>query len=168
MDAKQFLALNESMIAIQVLMSGDLKKETADAKAALDLLGGAKAAASVQAQLDQDKADFENYKSISEDTIAADKTALASAQDQLAQDKQAHQSDLDSLASDRSSLAAEKAQFEADKLAHQQDISTAQNALADAQSKVTQQSNDLSAAQRAVDVREQAVADKLAAMKAIV
>ena len=51
MDAKDFLKMNEQMIAFNTLMKGELAKETAAAKAAVDLLGGAKAIEASQAIL---------------------------------------------------------------------------------------------------------------------
>jgi len=168
MDAKQFLALNEQMIAINMLMGGQLAKETADAKAALDALGGAKAINKIQAQLDQDKTDFEAYKADAEAQIEKDKATIQAKQFALAEEQAKFASDADALVSEHASLATEKSAFEASKQEQNDAIIKATNDLAIARQMVDVQSNDLSAAQRAVDAREQVVADKLAAMKALV
>ena len=168
MDAKQFLALNEQMIAINMLMGGQLAKETADAKAALDALGGAKAINKIQAQLDKDKADFEAYKADAEAQIEKDKATIQAKQFALAEEQAKFASDADALVSEHASLATEKSAFEASKQEQNDAIIKATNDLAIARQMVDVQSNDLSAAQRAVDAREQVVADKLAAMKALV
>lgn len=168
MDAKQFLALNESMIAIQVLMSGKLADETASAKAALDALGNAQTLGARQDKLAQDKADFEAYKANAEAQIQSDKDKVNALQYQLTQDQEAHQSAVDALASATASLASEKNAFEAEKASQVEFIANAHEKINEANQLIATKQSELQDALRQIDLREQAVADKLAAMKALV
>jgi len=62
MQSREFLALADQLQAFQTIMSGALKKETEEAKQALAELGSAKALTQLQGKMDQDKVEFEDYR----------------------------------------------------------------------------------------------------------
>ena len=104
MDAKQFLELNDRMIAFNTIMKGELVKEAQAAKEALDLLGGVKAAKEIQAQLEKEKAAVDAYKAQIEAKL--DKAVEASEARSEALDK----ADLE-LSLAKAALEAEQLQF---------------------------------------------------------
>jgi hypothetical protein len=62
MQSREFLALADQLQAFQTIMSGALKKETAEAKQALADLKAANDLLQVQGKMDQDKVEFEEYR----------------------------------------------------------------------------------------------------------
>ena len=168
MNARELIALNEQIIAFNVIMKQSLKDEIDAATVAIAALGDAQG---IQAAKDKLAADLASFGTMEAEAQAhydneqakLDEATqvLVSAQTQLAQDQA-------TLRVAQDVLAQGQAQLDVDKAASAQYFATEQVKLAEAQALCDSDRASLNDAFNGIAQRESAVAQKLAAMKAIV
>lgn len=168
MDAKDFLKMNEQMIAFNTLMKGDLAKEVQAAKDAIDQLGGAKAIKGLQDQLDKDKVEFEDYKMSIESFLETSKEALAVQTYEINQERIKLAADQTDVIQASHDLEQAKGEFEGIQAEAQAALAAARQELADKSSLVEADRIALDKGFADIAARELVVSQKLAAMKAIV
>lgn len=168
MNARDLLQLNDQLIAFNALIKGDLAKEVAQAKAALEALGSAQDIAGAQTRLETDKNAFEAYKTSVQTILDETKIGIQNEQENVKKAFADLQTERENVSKAKADYVTAQDKFLNDTDVTNKTIADAYSALALATAKVTADQESLAKAVADVSAREAEVVRKLAAMKAIV